>query len=267
MGAVLAQTGTAQVVLDSVPELKGVGITEHLGARIPTDLRFTDDHGKAVTLGEYFRDGKPVVLNLVYYQCPMLCNLVLNGVSTAASQLDWTPGNQYRMVAISINPRETFDLAAAKKGSYLHELGKPGSENGWSFLVGDSMQTKMLADALGWGYYYDTQSKEYVHAAATFVLSPDGTISRYLYGIEYEPRDLKFALMEASEGKIGSTLDRLILYCFHYDPDARGYVLFAQNVMKLGGVGAVMVLGLLLAVLWRRERVSRPHADPALERR
>ena len=253
-----------QVILDSMPETKGVGITEHLGATVPFDLKFTDDHGNAVTLGDYFRDGKPVVLNLVYYQCPMLCNLVLNGVSTSAKQLDWKPGEEYRMVAISINPRETYDLAAAKKASYLHELDIPGSENGWSFLVGDSTQSKALADALGWGYYYDTESKEYVHTAATFVLTPSGTISRYLYGIEYEPRDLRLALLEASEGKIGNTLDRLILFCFHYDPQARGYVLFAQNVMKLGGGVAILLLGSFLFVMWRRDRRTHRSTVPAL---
>ena len=263
----VAGNAVGQVVLDSVPELKGVGITEHLGARIPTDLKFTDDRGRAVTLGDYFHDGKPVILNLVYYECPMLCNLVLNGVTTAAHQLGWTPGKEYRLVAISINPRETYDLAAAKKASYLHELDKPGSENGWSFLVGDSTQSKALADALGWGFYYDAESKEYVHTAATFVVTPSGTISRYLYGIEYEPRDFRLALLEASEGKIGNTLDRLILYCFHYDPEAKGYVLFAQNIMKLGGGVAVVLLGIFLLTLWRRERKSRRGTVPVLGQR
>ncbi|PWB73659.1 SCO family protein [candidate division GN15 bacterium] len=247
--------------------MKGVGITEHLGSRIPTDLKFTDDHGRNVTLGEYFGDGKPVVLDLVYYDCPMLCTYVLNGVTTAAKQLPWTPGKEYRLVTISINPREHADLAAAKKAIYLHELGKPGAESGWSFLVGDSTQSRALADALGWQYYYDAKIKEYVHTAATFVLTPNGTISRYLYGIEYKPQDLKLALLEASEGKIGNTIDKLVLYCFHYDPNAKGYVLFAQNVMKIGGAVAVVVLGLFLLLLWRRERKSHSGAFPALKPR
>ena len=263
----VAGSGVGQVLLDSMPETKGVGITEHLGAKVPTDLQFTDDLGKTVTLGDYFRDGKPVVLNLVYYQCPMLCNLVLNGVTTSAKQVDWMPGEEYRLVTISINPRETYDLAAAKKASYLHELDRPGSENGWSFLVGDSTQSKALADALGWGYYDAKESQEYVHTAAPVVLPPSGTGSRDLYGIAEEPRDLRRALLEASEGKMGSTLDRLILYCFHYDPEARGYVLFAQNVMKLGGGVAAVLLGVLLLTLWRRERVSRRGTVPALGQR
>jgi protein SCO1 len=254
----------AQVLQDTVAELKGVTITEHLGDRVPLDLTFIDDHGQPVTLGDYFKAGKPVILNLVYFRCPMLCNFVMNGVADAAKQLPWSPGNEYRLVAISINPRETWDLAAAKKANYLHDLGKPGAENGWAFLVGDSTHSKALADALGWGYYYDKSTGEYVHTAATFVLTPDGRISRYLYGLTYPVKDVKLALLEASEGRIGSTFDRLILYCYHYDPDAKGYVLFAMNVMKLGGVAVVVLLGLLLAVLWHRERGRRREASPAI---
>ncbi|MEW6051537.1 MAG: SCO family protein [Candidatus Zixiibacteriota bacterium] len=265
---VLAGSVAGQVVLDNPPEFAGVGIEEHLGEKLPLDLAFTDDHGRPVTLQEFLGQGKPVVLNMVYYQCPMLCNLVLNGVTNAVKQIGWIPGEQFRMVAISINPRETYDLAAAKKLSYLTELSRPEAEAGWSFLVGTEANSKALAESLGFHYRYDSESKEFVHTAATFILTPDGTISRYLYGIEYNPRDLKLALLEASEGKTGSTLDRLILYCYHYDPQAKGYVLFAENVMKVGGGLTALLLGLALFILWRRERsaprpvhlaVRRPH--------
>jgi protein SCO1/2 len=255
MGAGLSARG--QVVLDSVPELAGVGITEHLGKPIPKELVFTDETGRQVTLGEYFTSGKPVILNLVYFQCPMLCNLVLNGMTTGVRGMEWLPGEKFEMVAVSINPRETYQLAYAKKQNYLSELGKPGAEAGWHFLVGDSTQSKALADALGFGYTYDSETKEFAHSAAAFVLMPDGTISRYLYGIEFSPRDLKLALLEASDGKIGSTLDKLILYCFHYDPAAKGYVLFAINVMKIGGAVSALALGLFVAIMWRSERKNR----------
>lgn len=252
-----ALSAKSQVVLDSVPELSGVGITEHLGESIPLDLRFTNEEGQQVTLGKYFGDGKPVILNLVYYECPMLCNLVLNGMTAGVRGMEWIPGEKFEMVAVSINPRETSQLAAAKKQNYLSELGKPGADAGWHFLVGDSSQSAALAQALGFGYRYDEEQKEYAHAAAAFVLMPDGTISRYLYGIEFNPRDLKLALLEATDGKIGSTLDKLILYCFHYDPQAKGYVLFATNVMRIGGAICALALGIFVAILWRSERKNR----------
>ena len=252
-----ALSAKSQEVLDSVPELSGVGITEHLGEPIPLDLRFTNEEGRQVTLGEYFRDGKPVILNLAYYECPMLCNLVLNGMTAGVRGMEWIPGEKFEMVAVSINPRETSQLAAAKKQNYLSELGKPGADAGWHFLVGDSSQSEALAQALGFGYRYDEEQKEYAHAAAAFVLMPDGTISRYLYGIEFDPRDLKLALLEATDGRIGSTLDKLILYCYQYDPHAKGYVLFATNVMRIGGAICALALGIFVAILWRSERKSR----------
>ncbi len=191
---------SAQTISDSVPELRRLKIDEHLGQKIPLDLRFTDDKGQPVTLGQYFGQGKPVILNLVYYDCPMLCTFVLNGVTDAIKKMDWTPGRQFQMVTVSFNPRETSELAAAKKRTYLDDLAKPGADTGWAFLVGDEENTRKLADAIGFRYYYLPERKEYAHTAATFILSPDGTISRYLYGIEYPERDVKLALLEASEG-------------------------------------------------------------------
>lgn len=247
----------SQVVLDSVPELAGVGITEHLGETVPLDLVFTDETGRQVRLAEYFGTGKPVILNLVYYQCPMLCNLVLNGMVNGVKGMEWLPGEKFEMVAVSINPAETWQLAGAKKQNYLAELGRPGAEAGWHFLVADSTQSRALANAVGFGYKYDEEQKEFAHSAAAFVLTPDGKISRYLYGIEFSARDLKLALLEASDGKIGTTIDRLILYCYHYDPQAKGYVLFATNVMRIGGALTALVLGIFVALLWRHERSNR----------
>ena len=168
-------------------------------------------------------------------------------------------------MTVSFKPSETWELGGAKKASYLNDLGKPGAESGWAFLVGPEANSRTLADALGFKYFYLPEQKEYAHTAATFVISPDGTISRYLYGIEYSERDLRLALLEASEGKIGNTLDKLILYCYHYDPEAKGYVVFATNVMKLGGGLVVVGLAILIGFLWRRERRSNRTIQPALK--
>lgn len=251
-----------QVVLDSIPELAGVGITEHLSETIPMSLVFTDETGQQVTLAKYFNTGKPVILNLVYFQCPMLCNMVLNGMTTGVKGMEWIPGDKFQLVTVSINPSETYQLAGAKKQNYLNELGKPSAEAGWHFLVGDSSQSKALADAVGFGYKYDEERKEFAHSAAAFILTPDGKISRYLYGIDFSARDLKLALLEASDGKIGNTIDKFILYCYHYDPAAKGYVLFATNVMRIGGAFSVVILGIFVALLWRHERKNRQRIVP-----
>lgn len=253
----LTGTGHCQIIMEHPAELQGIDIVEHLGQRVPGDLVFVDDQGRQVRLADYFATGRPVVLNLVYYNCPMLCNLVLNGVVTAMRDLDWVAGKQFEVVSVSINPRETAPLAAAKKQNYLTDLGRPEASAGWHFLVGEESQSKALADAVGFQFYYDTARAEYAHAAATFVLSPDGVITRYLYGIETDGRNLRLALLEASEGKIGSPFDKILLFCYHYDPDARGYVLLAGNVMKLGGLATVTALGLFLGSLWYRERRRR----------
>jgi protein SCO1/2 len=260
----VASTASAQVASDSVAELQRLTIDEHLGQKIPLDLKFTDDKGQTVTLAQYFDQGKPVILNLVYFQCPMLCNFVLNGLTDAMKKMDWVPGKQFQLVTVSFNPSETSALGSAKKASYLNDLGKPDADAGWAFLVGPEANSKALADAVGFKYFYLPEKKEYAHTAATFIISPDGTISRYLYGIEYPERDLRLALLEASEGKIGNTLDRLILYCYHYDPEAKGYVVFATNIMKLGGGLVVVGLAILIGLLWRRERRAARTIQPAL---
>ncbi len=247
----------AQVVRDSVPELQKIDIVEHPGDTVPLQLAFTDDTGQPVQLAEYFHQGKPVVVTLAYYNCPMLCTMVLNGLSDAVRELDLRPEQDFLMVTVSINPNETAELAAGKRARYMQALGEQGQNNGWRFLVGDSTQSRALAEAIGFEYFYDEATKEYAHPAGAFVLTADGVISRYLYGLEFKPRDLKFALIEASEGKIGTTLDRLILYCYHYDPAAKGYVMLAGNIMKLGGLLTLVILTVFLSVLWARERRYR----------
>ncbi|HWR83690.1 MAG TPA: SCO family protein [Candidatus Deferrimicrobium sp.] len=245
---------SAQVVLDQVPELQGVDVVEHLGQTIPLNLTFTDDAGRTVTLGDYFANHTPVLLTLGYYECPMLCNLVLNGVIEASKKLSWRPGQEYRIVTVSIDPLETSELAAAKKRNYIEKLGIAGADAGWAFLVGDESQSRALADAVGFRYVYDSTSGQYAHPAVIMLMSPDGKITRYLYGISFSERDLRLALFEASEGKIGSTLDRIILSCYHYDPNAKGYVLFATKLMRLGGAASLFVITVTLGTLWLRER-------------
>ena len=244
----------AQVVRDSVPELMNIDIVEHLGDKLPLDLQFVDDRGQPVMLGDYFGKDKPVLLTLGYYECPMLCNLVFNGVSDGIKQLGWLPGEKYEIISVSIDSTETAELAAAKKANYIKAMEMPGAEKGWHFLVGNQSQAKTLADAIGFKYYYVTERDEFAHAAAAYLISPEGVITRYLYGIQYTGRDLKLGLLEASDGKIGTTLDRIILYCFHYDSEANGYVLMAQNVMKLGGLVSVVLLGVFVGTLWIIDR-------------
>lgn len=245
---------TGQIADYNPPELREIDVIEHSGDMIPLDLVFANEYGDTVRLDDYFNQGKPVILTLAYYECPMLCTLVLNGMSDGVRGLGWPPGDKFGMITVSIDPRESPELAAGKKKTYLDNLSLPMKDDGWAFLVGEESQSKALADAIGFKYFYDEKTKQYAHPAAAYVITEDGRISRYLYGIEYKPRDLKLALMEASEGKIGSTIDRIILYCFHYDPEAGGYVVFAANVMKLGGGLTLLSLVIFLGVMWMRER-------------
>ncbi len=248
----------AQVILDQPPELSGIDVEEHLGDYVPLDLTFTDASGSDVTLGDYFNKGKPVFLVLAYYECPMLCTLVLSAVANGAIQVtSLDPGTDYEMVTVSIDPGETAETAAQKQSRYIKSLGSKGSEGSWHFLVGNEENIRSIADVVGFKYYYVPERDEYAHPAVAFILAEDGKISRYLYGLDFKPRDLRLGLLEAAEGKIGSTVDKIILYCFHYDPDAKGYVLFAQNVMRTGGVLTLIALALFLSSLWTKEKFRK----------
>lgn len=256
VGLFVCSAAGAQVVRDSVSELMGIDIIEHLGDSLPLNLSFVDDNGSKVTLSDYFKGDKPVLLTLGYYECPMLCNLVFNGVSEGIKELGWVPGEKYQVISVSIDPLETAELAAKKKANYIKFLEMPGASGGWHFLVTESENAKTLADAIGFEYYYVEDRDEYAHAAAAYLISPEGVISRYLYGIQYTASNLKLGLLEASEGKIGSTLDKILLYCYRYDPDAKGYVLFAQNAMKVGGAVTVVLIALLVGSLLIKERLK-----------
>ena len=253
----MVSTAAAQVVTSDDPALKGIDVVEHPGDTVPLDVVLVNDVGDTVTLGRYFDGTRPVLLIMGYYSCPMLCNLVLNGITNAARELPLAPDKDYRLLMVSINPAETFTLAADKKQNYLTNLGIPAAAEGWTFFVAGEAQSKKLADAVGFKYFYVEERKEYAHPAVVIVLSPTGVISRYLYGIEYKMRDLRLALLEASEGEIGGTFDRILLFCYHYDPKAGAYTLFAANLMKLGGAATLVFLAALLGFFWMRERRAR----------
>ena len=233
-------------------ELKGVTIAERLGKTLALDTPFVDHLGQQVTLARYFKGDLPVVLTLNYYRCKTLCSLQLNALVAGFQELGWPIGKKFRVVTISINPQEGPRLAKAKRQSYLDVLNQGEVE--WSFLVGKKSDIDRVADAVGFRYRLIKKTGEYAHPAAIYVLSPTGKISRYLYGVRYPGQQLKFALMDASEGKVGTTVDRLILSCFHYDPTDGQYGPFAFGIMRLGGVVTVIGLTLFLGLLWRRER-------------
>ncbi|PIR21546.1 MAG: hypothetical protein COV45_02030 [Deltaproteobacteria bacterium CG11_big_fil_rev_8_21_14_0_20_47_16] len=235
---------------ETIPyELKNVGITEHLGKTIDLNLKFKDDTGKTVVLKDYFGGKKPVILTLAYYGCPNLCGLLMNGVADSFKDLKWAPGQEFEYVNVSIDPTETPTLAAEKKANYIKMSGRPQTADGWHFLVGDDKTIHALAQQVGYAYYYDKDEQQYAHGSAIFVLTPDGTLSRYLFGVTFEPRDMRLALLEASSGKIGNIVDHILLYCYRYDPKSRKYSLLATRMMKVaagatlfGVVAGIMVL-------------------------
>ncbi len=236
-------------------ELKEAGITEHLGSSVSIEeLSFKDERGKTVHLSDYFNKGRPVLLNLVYYECPNLCGFLLNGLMTSLKKMSWTAGEKFEIVTVSIHPGETPDLARGKKEAYLQAYGRPQAQSGWHFLTGEETQLKKLASQVGFGYRYDLQEKQYAHSAAIFILTPAGKISRYLYGIEFSERDLKLALLEASSGKIGTVVDRFLLFCYRYNPQTRKYSVYLTQLMQAGCGGTVVIFGGYLAIFWRRQR-------------
>jgi protein SCO1/2 len=242
--------------------LTQVGIDQKLDFQAPLDLQFRDESGKQVRLGDFFGK-KPVVLSLVYYECPMLCTLVLNGMLTSFKVLSFDVGKEFEVVTVSFNPKEKPELAAAKKQSYVRRYGRPNGEKGWHFLTGDEDQIVKLADAVGFRYTYDPKTEQYAHASAIMVLTPKGHIARYYYGIDYAPRDLRLGLIEASANKIGSPVDQVLLYCFHYDPLTGKYGLVVRNVLRLGGITTLLVLGGFITLMLRRERAAKRLADQA----
>lgn len=236
--------------------LRDVGIEQKLNEQVPLDLQFRDEMGEAVRLGTYF-GGKPVVLALAYYECPMLCTLVLNGLSGALKALAFDIGTQYEVVTVSFNPEDTPERAAAKKRTYVKDFGRGNAEHGWHFLTGDAAAIESLTRAVGFRYKYVPEQKQYAHAAGIVVLTPQGRISKYFYGVEFSPRDLRLGLVDAAGGRIGTMVDQLLLYCFHYDPATGKYGAAAMNAVRAAGALTVAALAAFLAASLRRERRGR----------
>lgn len=245
--------------------LKGVGIEEKVGDRVDLNLEFTNEKGYQQPLKDFFKPGRPVLLNLVYYDCPMLCNLILNGQVDVLRKIPWTPGNQYEIVTVTINPSETFELAKSKKQAYLAGLEKPEAAAHWHFLTDYADNAKKLADQVGFHYKWDPRQQNYAHSAAIMFLSPTGKVSRYLYGIKFKPLDVRLALTEASEEKYKLSVDRILLFCYHYDPKAGSYTAFAANLMTAGGSLAVLILVLALWKLFRAEKKRQAEQLAALK--
>jgi protein SCO1 len=237
--------------------LQGVGIEEQVGKSVDLSLEFTNEKGYQEPLKDFFKPGRPVLLNLVYYNCPMLCNLLLNGQVDVLRKIPWTPGDQYEIVTVTINPSETFDLAQRKKQTYLAGLEKPEAAAHWHFLTDYAGNSKKLADQLGFHYKWDPRQQQYAHTAAIMFLSPSGMISRYLYGIRFKPLDVRLAATEASQGKGQLSVDRILLFCYHYDPKAGSYTAFASNVMTAGGGLVVLLMAFAGWRLFRGEKKRR----------
>lgn len=245
----------APTQLSSSPLLKNVGINQRMGAQVPLDLEFNDETGQLVTLRQYF--GKPVILALVYYECPSLCNLVLNGLVRSVKDLSLTAGEDYDVVAVSFDPRETPEMARAKKQTYMKDYNRPGTEKGWHFLTGDEAASKALADSVGFRFVYDTMTNQYAHGSGIMLLTPEGRTTRYFFGIDYPARDVKLGLVEASHNRIGSAIDQVELYCFHYDPAKGKYGLVIMNVLRLGGLLTLGLLAGFMIVMFRRDFRAR----------
>jgi protein SCO1/2 len=260
----LAPGSAAQLASDPMqsvgvrPELlKQVGIDQKLNQSIPLNLAFRDENGQSVQLAQFFGQ-KPVILTLVYYNCPMLCTQVLNGVESGLKELSTDIGKQFEVVTVSIDPTESHVLAKVKQEMYVGMYGRPGAAEGWHFLTGDEPQIKQLADAVGFRYAYDPDTKQFAHASAIMLLTPEGRVSRYFYGIQYPSRDLRLGLVEASAGKIGSPVDQVLLFCYHYDPATGKYGLLISHVIQAGGALTVLILGIAILILFRGEHYALP---------
>jgi protein SCO1/2 len=241
------------------PALQGLDVHEHVGAQVPLDLTFTDSSGKKVRLGDTLHPGRPTILTLVYYDCPMLCSLVMDGLVKGLSKVDgWTLGKNFDAVTVSFNPADSVKEAGEKRRGYLQALGISDLGSDWPFMTGDAESTKALAQAVGFDYRYDEEAKTFAHNAVIFVLTPDGKISRYLYGVRFEPLQLRLALTEAGQGKSGSSFDRFLLSCYHYDPALRRYGSYIFGFLKAGGLLVFLALATLIGRLFWRERHPLP---------
>ncbi|MFZ5891165.1 MAG: SCO family protein [Myxococcota bacterium] len=235
-------------------QLRGVDVQEHLGNKLPLDLPLRDATGKPVKLGDFFDGRHPVLLTLNYSNCPMLCSLQLNGLVKGLKEIEWGINQEFRVVTVSLDPTEPPETTQATAKRYLTQYGRPEAAAGWHFLTGSAENVHAYASALGLSYRYDEKRKEYAHPAALVLASPSGNITRYLYGIEFQPKTLRLGLVEASEGRIGSTIDKLVLYCFHYDSSEGRYAPVANRIMQVGGAATVVVMAGALFLLHRADK-------------
>jgi protein SCO1/2 len=233
--------------------LIGVGIDQKLDEQVPLYTMLKDEAGRDVPLSTYFSKGKPVLLVPVYYRCPMLCTQILTGVESTLKAVAFDPGKDFEVVAVSIDPKDTPELAAAKKQTYLHRYARPNTANGWHFLTGSEANVRPLMDAIGYHYKYDPKTDQYAHASGIMVLTPDGRVSRYFYGVEYAPRDVRLGLVEASQNKIGSPVDAVLLFCFHYDPATGKYGAIAMNLLRASAALFALIGGTFLLIVIRRD--------------
>jgi protein SCO1/2 len=238
------------------PILEKVKIEHKLNAQVPLELKFHDEQGEPVTLGDYFQ-GRPVIMILAYYRCPMLCNQVLNGLTDGLRGVSFDADKEFQVVVVSFDARERPALAAAKKESYVEHYGRPGAENGWHFLTGEQSAIDRLTQAVGFPYLYDSVHDQFIHDSGIMILTPQGRISRYLYGIDFPPRDLRLALVESSANRIGSPIDHVLLLCFHYDPNTGRYTATVLGIVRIAGGVTIFGLGVFLIRAWRRELKRR----------
>ena len=237
--------------------LREIGFDQNLDQFVPLDTTFRDESGKTVRLGDYFGT-RPVVLVFAYFDCPMLCTQVINGLASALDVLSLEPGKDFEIVTVSFNPKDTPATAAAKKANYIARYKRPGASDAWHFLTGDPPSIDRLTEAAGYRYVWDKDTHQFAHPTGVIVLTPDGRLARYLFGIEYGPRDLRYALVEASNGRVGTPVDTLLLYCYHYDPATGRYGVVIMRVMRIAGATTVLLLGGFVFVMLRRERTRHP---------
>jgi protein SCO1/2 len=245
---------TGGIVASNVPpQFKAVTFAQRLGARLPLDAAFRDEEGEAVELGRYF-GRRPVVLAFVYYQCPMLCSQVLNGISSALKALPFTPGREFDVVLVSFDPRDTPEAANAKKRAHLQHWARPDTAGGWHFLTGDEAAIRRVTSAAGFTYTWDEPTQQFAHVSGLLVATPDGRLSRYFYGVEFSPKDLRLALAESGQGRVGSVIEELLLYCYQYDPTTGRYGMIVMNLVRAGGVLTVGLIAGFILLMRRRDR-------------
>lgn len=245
----------AQLNKQKPRNIQNVGVTERLGEKIPLDLKFATADGDSVSLRELFKDDKPVLLNPVYYECPQLCSMIKEAIFKGVKDLKWSPGTDYHIITFSFDPEEGPKLATRNRTKYLNKLNRKGTEDGWHFLSGNKKNIQQLTEAVGYNFK-KLQNGQYAHGAAIMFLSPDGTITRYLYGLKFDEFNMRNALYEAADGDIGSTAEQVLLYCYQYNADSNTYVPVAWRIMKVGGFATMIILGIFLSFMWMRHRSS-----------